>query len=84
MSTSAPQSPSWPADHDWDALVAVEVSHQGAIEAAFDRADGFERLGELRLALNWLDRACELSGGPSPASSETRARLTHALEGGDR
>jgi hypothetical protein len=83
MSISAPRAPNRVTD-DWGALVAREVSHQGDIEAAFDRADRFELLGELRLALDWLDRACELSGGPSRASSEQRARLTRALEGGDR
>lgn len=83
MSISSTRSPSWVTDN-WDTLVAGEVSRQGDIEAAFDRADGYERLGELRLALKWLDRACELSGGLSPAGSAQRARLARALEGADR
>jgi hypothetical protein len=73
----------WVTD-DWDKVVAREVARQGEIEAAFDRADACERLGELRLALEWLDRARELSGGLSPAGSAQRARLACALEGGDR
>jgi hypothetical protein len=83
MSISSLRSPSWVTD-DWDRLVAREVSRQGEIEAAFDRADGYERRGELRLALKWLDRARELSGGLSPAGSAQRARLARALEGADR
>jgi hypothetical protein len=79
MSISPLRSPSQAAD-PWDALVAREVKHQGDIEAAFDRADAFERLGELRLALDWLDRARELSGGLSPECCEQRARLARELE----
>lgn len=79
MSISPVQSPSWPTD-DWDGLVAREVARQRDIEAAFDRADAFERLGDLRLALEWLDRARELSGGLSPACCAQRARLARELE----
>jgi hypothetical protein len=80
MSISSRRPPSWVTD-DWDTLVAREVSRQGDIEAAFNRADGYERLGEPRLALKWLDRARELSGGLSPAGTAQRARLARALEG---
>jgi hypothetical protein len=82
MSISSWRPPSWLTD-DWDSLVAAEVSRQGGIEAAFNRADGYERLGEPRLALQWLDRARELSGGLSPTGSAQRARLARALEGVD-
>jgi hypothetical protein len=79
MSISPLRSPSWAAD-SWDMLVAREVRRQGDIEAAFDRADACERFGNFRLALEWLDRARELSGGLSPVCWAQRARLTGELE----
>jgi hypothetical protein len=79
MSNSPLQSPSR-VDDSWDGLVAREVERQGAIEAAFDRAEACERLGDPRLALAWLDRARELSGGLSPACRAQRARLARQLE----
>jgi hypothetical protein len=81
MSISSLRSPSGPT-HDWDALVAREAARQGDIEAAFDRADAGERAGDLALALQWLDRASELSGGLSPAGRAQRARLVSQLKGG--
>jgi hypothetical protein len=83
MSISPLRSPGWAAD-PWDALVAREAERQGDIEAAFDRADACERLGELRLALEWLDRAGKLSGGLSPECCAQRARLARELERGPR
>ena len=83
MSISSLPSPSWGTD-DWAALVAREVALQSDIEAAFDRADACERVGEIRLALNWLDRARDLSGDLSLECSAQRARLDRSLEGGDR
>jgi hypothetical protein len=82
MSISSPRSPSWVAG-DWDALVAREAARQGDIEAALDRADACERLGDVRLALECLDRARELSGDLSPACRAQRARLAHALGKGN-
>ena len=81
MSISPLRSLSWAAD-PWDALVEREVAHQRDIEAAFDRADACERLGDLRHALDWLDRACELSGGLSPECCAQRARLARQLGDG--
>jgi hypothetical protein len=81
MSISPLRSPSGTAS-PWDALVAREGKRQQDIEAAFDHADAFERLGDLRLALNWLDRARELSGGLSPECSAERARLARQVERG--
>jgi hypothetical protein len=83
MSISPLRSPSRTAD-TWDALVAREVRRQANIEAAFDQADAFERLGDFQLALEWLDRARELSGGLSPACCAQRARLVRELERGPR
>jgi hypothetical protein len=81
MSISSPRPSSW-ATEGWDALVAREVTRQGDIEAAFDRADACELAGDFRLALEWLDRAGELGGGLSEASRAQRARLVRELEGG--
>jgi hypothetical protein len=47
----------------WDERVAREVEHQARIEAAFDRADAFERLGEAERASVWNDRARALIAG---------------------
>ena len=79
MSISPLRSPSRAAD-PWDALVAREVAHQRDIEAAFDRADACERLGDFRLALDWLDRARELSGGLSPVGWAQRARIAREFD----
>ena len=79
MSISPLRAPSRAGDI-WDARVARESKRQATIEAAFDRADACERLGDLRLALHWLDRARELSGGLSPVCWAQRARLARELE----
>jgi hypothetical protein len=77
MSISVLQS-SRSATDDWDALVASEMLRQAEIEAAFDRADACERLGDFPRAVGWLDRASELSGGLSPACRAQRARLARS------
>src|SRR3954451_24021485 len=75
---------------DWDERVAREVQHQEVIEASFDRAEAYARVGDFEQALAWLDRAATLSGGLSPAYRARRARwaLNTAVRlrptGGDR
>jgi hypothetical protein len=64
-----------PEAQEWDRRVACEAEHQARIEAAFDRADAFDRLGDVELALDWLDQAGELSGGLTPAYRAKRLRL---------
>ncbi len=71
--------PRSPGGEAWDARVAREVRHQSRIEAAFDRVDACERLGDFRHALGWLDRADELSGGLSPAYRATRTQYAEKL-----
>jgi tetratricopeptide (TPR) repeat protein len=61
-------------DQEWDEHVAREVHHQEVIEASFDRAEAYERLGDFEHALEWLDRAAALSGG---LPNEYRARRAH-------
>jgi anti-sigma regulatory factor (Ser/Thr protein kinase) len=68
-----------PAGREWDARVAREVSHQARIEAAFDRADECERLGDFRCALEWLGRAEDLCGGLPPEYRARRARWADQL-----
>jgi hypothetical protein len=79
--SSQAQSPSSAAD-PWGELVARQMNLQARIEAALDRADASERLGDFELALDWLDRASALSGGLSPACVAQRARCTRELEWG--
>jgi tetratricopeptide (TPR) repeat protein len=61
-------------DHEWDERVAREVRHQEVIEASFDRAEAYARVGDIEQALAWLDRAATLSGGLPPAYRARRAR----------
>jgi hypothetical protein len=61
-------------DREWDKRVAREVRHQEVIEATFDRAEAYGRVGDIEQALAWLDRAATLSGGLPPAYRARRAR----------
>ena len=61
-------------DREWDTRVAREVRHQEVIEASFDRAEAYGRVGDIEQALAWLDRAATLSGGLPPAYRARRAR----------
>ena len=63
-----------PDDREWDARVAREVRHQEVIEASFDRAEAYARVGDFDQALDWLDRAATLSGGLPRAYRALRAR----------
>jgi tetratricopeptide (TPR) repeat protein len=65
-------------DQLWDERVAREVRHQEVVEASFDRAEAYERLGDFEHALEWLDRAAALSGGLPPAYRAARARWARA------
>jgi hypothetical protein len=46
---------------------ARQARHQETIDASFDRAEAYERLGDFEHALEWLDRAAAVSGGLPPA-----------------
>ena len=61
-------------DRDWDDRVAREVRHQEVIEASFDRAEAYARVGDFEEALEWLDRAATLSGSLPRAYRAQRAR----------
>jgi hypothetical protein len=74
--TAAPSDPPdepTPASTPWDERVAHETRHQELIEATFDRAEAYERLGDFERALDWLDRAAALCGGLPPAYRSRRA-----------
>jgi hypothetical protein len=58
--------------------VAREVRHQEVIEASFDRAEAYERLGDFEHAVEWLDRAAEISGGLPAAYRARRERWARA------
>jgi hypothetical protein len=48
------------------------------IEASFDRADAYARLGDFEHALEWLDRAAAASGDLPPAYRAQRASWARA------
>jgi len=60
----------------WDPQIALQMDHQHRIEDAFDRAELCELLGDLELAIEWLDLAAALSGG---LSRDFRAKRTRWL-----
>ena len=72
------------ASTPWGELVAHEIRHQELIEATFDRAEAYERLGDFERALEWLDRAAALAGGLPPAYRSRRALWARATARGPR
>jgi hypothetical protein len=77
-------------DREWDGRVAREVRHQEVIEASFDRAEAYARVGDFDRAVEWLDRAVTASGGLPPIYRAHRARWVRTTglrpwrPGGDR
>jgi hypothetical protein len=65
---------------DWEERVARQVDLQSRIEAAFDKADAYGRVGRFALALEWLDLASTLSGGLPPEYRLRRARYARKLQ----
>jgi hypothetical protein len=65
-------------DRKWDDRIVREVQHQEVIEASFDRADAYGRLGDFEHALEWLDRAALASGGLPTAYRAQQARWARA------
>jgi hypothetical protein len=65
----------------WVERVVRQMGLQTEIEAAFDRAEAFERLGDFKRALDWLERASALSGGLSQACLAQRSRYVDELGG---
>ena len=61
-------------DGEWDEHVGREAKHQELIEATFDRAEAYARLGDFEHAVEWVDRAAALSGDLPPAYQMKRAR----------
>jgi tetratricopeptide (TPR) repeat protein len=68
-------------DREWDEHVRREELHQELIEATFDRAEAYERLGDFDRAVEWLDRAAAISGDLPPAYRARRARWVRAAPG---
>jgi tetratricopeptide (TPR) repeat protein len=73
-----------PASTVWDERLAHEARHQELIEATFDRAEAYERLGDFEQALEWLDRAAALGGGLPRAYRSRRALWARATARGPR
>jgi hypothetical protein len=74
----APAPKQFTDQREWEKLVAREAMHQEVIDASFDRAEAYERLGDFEHALEWLDRAAALSGGLPPAYQAKRERWARA------
>lgn len=71
----APDSPyESPEDREWDGRVAREVRHQEVVEASFDRAEAYARLGDFKRAVEWLDRAAAAAGDLPDTYRAQRAR----------
>jgi tetratricopeptide (TPR) repeat protein len=66
------------AERERDERVANEAQHQEVIEASFDRAEAYGRLGDFAQALEWLDRAAALCGGLPSAYRGQRASWARA------
>jgi hypothetical protein len=62
-----------PEDREWDVQVAREVRHQEVVEATFDRAEAYARLGDFKRAVEWLDRAAGVAGDLSAMDRVHRA-----------
>lgn len=84
MSTSPSQRFEAIVDREWYEHVWREARHQELIEATFDRAEAYERLGDFNKAVEWLDRAAAISGDLPPAYRVRRARWARAASGTPR
>ena len=73
-------------DQEWEWQVVRGVRHQEVIEATFDRAEAYARLGDFERAVEWLDRAATAGGGLPPTYRAKRARWgrTTAVRGTKR
>jgi anti-sigma regulatory factor (Ser/Thr protein kinase) len=65
-------------DREWDEPVGREAQHQELIEAIFDRAEAYARLGDFEHAVEWLDRAATLGGDLPRTYQVKRARWDRA------
>jgi len=63
-----------PEDRAWEGQVEHEVRHQEVVEATFDRAEAYARLGDFKRAVEWLDRAAAAGGDLSGTCRAQRAR----------
>ncbi len=73
MSSSAPQRSTALAASSWEAQVRRKLDDRERIADAFDRAEAYQLMGDVELALAWLDTAAALSGGLSPEAAAQRA-----------
>jgi hypothetical protein len=73
---AAPKEPI--GDHERDEQLGRESRRQELIEATFDRAEAYARLGDFEHAVEWLDRAATLGGDLPPTYRVKRARWDRA------
>ena len=67
------------AASNWEGRVTREVAKRKRIEDAFDRAEAYQLMGDVELALAWLDTAGALAGGLSPEAQAQRTRWAREL-----
>ena len=79
MSSSAPFRSTALAASTWQTQLSRDVERRKRIEDAFDRAEAYQLMGDVELALAWLDTAGALSGGLAPEAHEQRARWAREL-----
>ena len=79
MSSSAPLRPTALAASTWQTQLSRDMVHRERIEDAFDRAEAYQLMGDVELALAWLDTAGALGGGLPPDAHEQRARWAREL-----
>jgi hypothetical protein len=65
-------------DRESDEHETRAAQHQDLIQATFDRAEAYARLGDFEHAVEWLDRAATVSGDLPPIYQEKRARWDRA------
>jgi hypothetical protein len=79
LSSSAPLRPTALGASTWQTQLSRDIEHRKRIEDAFDRAEAYQLMGDVELALAWLDTAGALSGGLPPEAHEQRARWAREL-----
>jgi hypothetical protein len=79
LSSSAPFSSTALAASTWQTQLSRDVEKRKRIEDAFDRAEAYQLMGDVELAVAWLDTAGALSGGLPPEAHEQRARWAREL-----
>ena len=81
QSASSPPTAARPVAYQRNGHLAAasdKAQHQALMQATFDRAEAYARLGDLGHAVEWLDRAARLNGDLPLSYQEKRARWDRA------